>query len=144
MRSVFAVMLSMMVAGSAMAGGKKPCEVNYTQEGKFMSGRRFSTWDVVPGVSLATAFKRIQTEGVKAGLQVTASDAKNGMLSFTQPSAGAVLGGGTVNLPWNVVIEAQGKDVKITVTKTTPGGYNTSADFQKASMCGVIDAARNP
>ena len=144
MRRFLGITLLMIAAGTATAGGKKPCETNYTQEGKFMTGRRFSTWDVVPGVSVATAFKRIQSEGVKAGLQVASSDAKSGTISFTQPNAGAILGGGTASLPWNVVIEAQGKDVKVTVVKTTPGGYNTSADFQKASMCGVIDAARNP
>ena len=53
------------------------------------------------------------------------------------------LAGVKATLPWNVVIEAQGKkDVKITVTKTTPGGYATSQDFQITSMCAVIDAAR--
>ncbi|MFZ5637422.1 MAG: hypothetical protein ACOY82_12660 [Pseudomonadota bacterium] len=144
MLKLFGTTLLLIAAGAAAAGEKKPCETNYTQEGKFMTGRRFSTWDVVPGVSLATAFKRISSEGTKSGLQIASSDQKTGTISFMQQNGGQILGGGSVNLPWNVAIEAQGKDVKITVTKTTPGGYNTSADFQKESMCAVIDAARNP
>jgi hypothetical protein len=52
--------------------------------------------------------------------------------------------GQQVDLPWNVTVEEEGAGSKITVSKTTPGGYATSKDFQIKSMCAVIDAARNP
>lgn len=134
----------LLAAASAAAADKKPCEVNFTQEGKFTTGRRFSTWDVVPAVSTSTAYKRIYAEGTKAGLQVASSDEKAGTIAFVQPNGGVDLSGAKATLPWNVVIEPQDKSVKVTVTKTTPGGYPTSTDFQKESMCAVIDAARNP
>lgn len=64
------------------------------------------------------------------------------MISFEQSNGGVDLSGAKAILPWNVVIEPQGKNVKITVTKTTPGGFSTSTDFQITSMCAVIDAGR--
>ena len=134
----------LLAAASAAAADKKPCEVHFTQEGKFTTGRRFSTWDVVPAVSTSTAYKRIYAEGTKAGLQVASSDEKTGTIAFVQPNGGVDLAGAKATLPWNVVIEPQDASVKVTVTKTTPGGYPTSTDFQKESMCAVIDAARNP
>jgi len=147
MRKIMGMALVLAAAGAssaAVAADKKPCVTNFTQEGRFMTGRRFSTWDSVPGVSVATAYKRIYSEGTKSGLQVASSDQRAGTIAFVQPNGGVDLAGSKATLPWNVVIEAQGKGVKITVTKTTPGGYSTSADFQKESMCAVIDAARNP
>ena len=139
-RLAMTVLLAM--AGTAVAADPA-CKTNFRQEGKYLAGRSFTTWDVVPGVSVSTAFKRIYTEGTKSGLRVASSDEKVGVISFEQPNGGVDLAGVKATLPWNVVIEAQGKkDVKITVTKTTPGGYATSQDFQITSMCAVIDAAR--
>lgn len=143
-----------MTAGPALAGKKKDeaaaaadargCVANYKQEGSFMSGRTFSTWDVVPGVSLSTAFKRIYTEGVKSGLKVSSSDEKMGSIVFEQANAGTTFGAqNMVSLPWNVFIEPEGKNVKVSVTKTTPASLSSTKEFQIKSMCAVIDAARN-
>jgi hypothetical protein len=142
MHKMLTMTVLLAMAGTATAADPA-CKTNFKQEGKFMTGRSFSTWDVVPGVNVSTAFKRIYTEGTKSGLRVASSDEKVGVISFEQPNGGVDLAGVKATLPWNVVIEAQGKkDVKITVTKTTPGGYATSQDFQITSMCAVIDAAR--
>lgn len=142
MHKMLAMTVLLAMAGTATAADPA-CKTNFKQEGKFMTGRSFSTWDVVQGVNVSTAFKRIYTEGTKSGLRVASSDEKVGVISFEQPNGGVDLAGVKATLPWNVVIEAQGKkDVKITVTKTTPGGYATSQDFQITSMCAVIDAAR--
>ncbi len=46
------------LAGSAMAAGPA-CKTNFKQEGKFMTARTFTTWDVVTGVNVSTAYKRI-------------------------------------------------------------------------------------
>lgn len=143
MRKLLATMALLAMTGTALAADP-PCKTNFKQEGKFMTGRTFTTWDVVPGVSVATAFKRIYSEGTKSGLRVVSSDQNAGTISFDQPNGGVDLAGAKATLPWNVVIEAQGKAVKISVTKTTPGGYSTSTDFQITSMCAVIDAGRNP
>jgi hypothetical protein len=143
MRKLFAMAMLLAVAGSAVAADPA-CKTNFNQQGNYLTGRNFSTWDVVPGVKVATAFKRISTEGTKSGLRVVSSDVSSGVISFDQPNGGtADFGGEKATLPWNVVIEQQGKDVKITVTKTTPGGFSTSKGFQIKSMCAVIDAARN-
>lgn len=140
MTAMTAAMLAM--AGTATAADPA-CKTNFKQEGRYITGRSFTTWDTVPGVSVSTAFKRIYAEGTKSGLRVASSDEKVGVISFEQPNGGVDFGGDKATLPWNVVIEPQGKkDVKITVTKTTPGGYATSQDFQITSMCAVIDAAR--
>jgi hypothetical protein len=133
------VLLAM--AGTATAADPA-CKTNFKQDGSFMSGRTFTTWDVVQGVSVSAAYKRIYTEGTKSGLRVASSDEKAGVISFEQPNGGVDVGGAKATLPWNVVIEPQGKSIKISVTKTTPGGFSTSKDFQITSMCAVIDAAR--
>lgn len=130
-------------AAVAAAADNPPCKSNFKQEGGFMGGRSFTTWDVVP-VAPSLAFKRIYAEGTKSGLQVASSDKDMGSISFEQRNAGVVANGAQVTLPWNVSIEAEGKGSRITVTKTTPGGYSTSKDFQITSMCAVIDAARDP
>ncbi|WP_313442417.1 hypothetical protein [Stenotrophomonas sp.] len=120
------------------ASAQKACETNYTKSGSFFAGRTFTTWDVVPTVAPADALKRIQIEGVKSGLKVATVDKDLGMLTFEQNTQ---LNGGQITLPWNVLIEAEGKGSKITVTKMTPPSYATGEDFQKKSMCGVIEAA---
>ena len=142
MRKLFAMTALLALAGSAMAADPA-CKTNFKQQGKYMTGRSFTTWETVPGVSVSTAFKRIYAEGTKSGLRVVSSDEKSGVISFEQPNGGVDLGGAKATLPWNVVIEPQGKkEVKITVTKTTPAGFSTSTDFQITSMCAVIDSAR--
>lgn len=141
MRKLFAMTALLALSGTAMAADPA-CKTNFKQTGKYMTGRSFTTWDVVKGVSVSAAFKRIYAEGTKSGLRVVSSDQKAGVISFEQPNGGVDLGGSKATLPWNVVIEPQGKDVKITVTKTTPGGFATSTDFQITSMCAVIDSGR--
>lgn len=141
MRKMFATIALLALAAPALAADPA-CKTNFTQTGKFMSGRTFTTWDVVKGTTVPAAFKRIYAEGTKSGLRVVSSDEKAGVISFEQPNGGVDLGGAKATLPWNVVIEPQGKDVKISVTKTTPGGFSTSVDFQITSMCAVIDVAR--
>ncbi len=134
--------LTLCVLSPAAWAEEPPCRVNYKQEGNLLSGRRFSTWDVVPNVSVETAFKRIYVEGTQSGLTVASSDKEMGVISFEQANAGSILGKGTVSVPWNVSIDAEGTGVKIRVTKLTPPNYNTGKEFQMKSMCGVIDAAR--
>jgi hypothetical protein len=142
MHKLLAMTVLLAMAGTAVAADPA-CKTNFKQDGKFMTGRSFTTWDTVAGVNVSTAYKRIYAEGTKSGLRVASSDEKAGVISFEQPNGGVDLAGSKATLPWNVVIEPQGKkDVKITVTKTTPGGYPTSQDFQITSMCAVIDAAR--
>ena len=143
LRSSLLLLLACAHAGNSDAA-TPPCELNYEQEGNFFGGRRFSTWDVVADVPPATALKRITIEGVKSGLTVAHSDQDLGILTFQQANAGVTNTGQQVNLPWNVTIESTQPGLKITVSKTTPGGYATSEDFQIASMCAVIDAARDP
>jgi hypothetical protein len=144
MRRLLATMVLLAMTGTALAADPA-CKTNFKQEGKFITGRTFTTWDVVPGVSVATAYKRIYSEGTKSGLRVASSDQAAGVISFEQPNGGVDLTGAKATLPWNVVIEPEGKkDVRITVTKTTPGGFSTSTEFQITSMCAVIDAGRNP
>lgn len=142
-------MILLAIAGicSAHAGeAKRPCEVNYVQTGKYMSGRHFSTWDVVIDVPPQVAFKRIYTEGIKSGFKVSSSDKEMGIISLEQGNAGSTLlnDGQLVSLPWNVVIEKSGHGSKINVAKTVPPTYATSKNYQIQSMCSVIDAARNP
>lgn len=139
----FAVGALLLGCPGAFAGSP-PCEVHYQQDGNLIGGPQFSTWDVVANVPLAVAFKRITVEAVKSGLSVAHSDVELGILSFTQANAGVTNTGQQVNLPWTVTIESAATGLKITVSKTAPGGYATSEDFQIASMCAVIDAARNP
>ena len=141
MRKAVAMTMLLAMAGTAVAADPA-CKSNFKQEGKFMIGRSFSTWDTVSGVNVSTAYKRIYTEGTKSGLRVASSDENVGVIAFEQPNGGVDLAGSKATLPWNVAIEPQGKSVKIRVTKTTPGGYPTSTDFQITSMCAVIDAAR--
>ena len=118
------------------------CEVNYSQEGGFLAGRRFTTWGVVAGVATNDAYNRIYKEGLKSGLTVASADRELGAIAFRQANAGVTNTGQSVDVPWNVTIEADPAGAKITVSKTTPGGYATSRDFQIRSMCAVIDAAR--
>ncbi len=135
---------TLLMSGVDVMAAKPPCEGHYQQNGSFIAGRQFTTWDIVTDVPVSVAVKRITLEGVKSGLTVAHSDIDLGILAFSQANAGVTNSGQQVNLPWNVTMEAEGSGSKITVSKTTPGGYATSQDFQMASMCAVIDAARNP
>lgn len=136
--------LVLLVAAPAFAQDKA-CETNYKQEGGFMSGRRFSTFETLPDVKPDVAYKRIYQGGVKSGLTVALADKEMGVINFQQSGAGTTFGGNgqSVSIPWNVSIEEDGAGSRITVTKTTPPSYPTSADAQKTMMCGVVDEARN-
>ena len=126
--------------GSADTGATKPgCEVNYKQEGSFLGGRRFSTSDVLAGVGKDDAFRRIYAELVKSGFKVGTSDKEMGTLTTEYV---ATHNNTSIALPLNVVIEPAGTDIKVTVNKTTPGGYATSREFQIRQMCEVIAAAK--
>ncbi|HEY0662683.1 MAG TPA: hypothetical protein VGD21_15345 [Lysobacter sp.] len=128
------------VAGVANAdtAAKPACETNYKQEGSFFGGRRFSTFDVLAGVDKDVAYKRVYAEMMKSGFKVTNSDRDMGMLASEYVTTH---NGASITLPLNVVIEPEGKGIKVTVNKTTPGGYATSQDFQVKQMCAVIDTA---
>jgi hypothetical protein len=138
MRKLLAMTVLLAMAGTA-AAADPACKTNYTQEGGFLSGRTFSTWEVMPTVKPADAYKRIHAGGIKAGLRVSLADKEAGALSFEQTST---LRRQPINLPWNIVIEPEGKGSKVTVSKSTPSGYATSEDAQIGSMCAVIDSAR--
>jgi hypothetical protein len=142
MKCVMLFVLVMGITTPALADDK-PCQKNYVQEGSFLAGRRFSSWDVVPAVSVEQAYRRIYAEGVKSGLTVASADEDIGVISFAQANAGVTNTGAQVSVPWNVTLEDADGGVKVTVVKTTPGGYATSEDFQITSMCAVIDAARS-
>ena len=124
---------------SETATAKPGCEANYKQEGSFFGGRRFSTSDVLAGVGRDDAFRRIYAELVKSGFKVGTSDKEMGMLTTEYV---ATHNNASIALPLNVVIEPAGTDIKVTVNKTTPGGYATSQEFQIRQMCEVIAAAR--
>lgn len=126
-------------AAPTLAADGRPCEANYQQGGNFLSGRTFTTWEIVPGVKPSEAFSRIQADGLKSGLRVASADKGSGTLSFEQNAAHK---GQTIQLPWNIVIEAAGKDSKVTVGKSTPPGYASSKESQINSMCAVIASAR--
>ena len=121
---------------------KAACEVNYLQEGGFLAVCRFTTWGVVAGVGTNDACSRIYREELKSGLTVASADRELGAIAFRQANAGVTDTGQSVDVPWNVTIEADPAGAKATVSKTTPGGYATHRDFQIRSMCAVIDAAR--
>ena len=138
---MIAAVLLALPAVDAIAA-EPACVSNYKVEGGFIAGRRFTTSDLVKDVTPEAAFKRIYMEGTKSGLTVAQSDNDMGIIQFQQLNAGVTSSGAQVNVPWNVAIEAKDGGSLITVSKNTPGGYATSEDFQKKSMCAVIDAAR--
>lgn len=123
---------------SAADAVQKPCEANYKQEGSFFAGRRFSTFDVLSGVEADAAFKRVYAEMVKSGFKVTNADKEMGMLTSEYVTTH---NNASITLPLNVIIEAEGAGIKVTVNKTTPSGYATSQDFQIKQMCAIIDTA---
>ena len=143
-RSVVVGMAALIIWQGAQASTVPQCETNYTQEGKYFSQRRFSTWEIVPNVSPDDAFKRIYLEGTKSGLTVVNSDKEMGIISFEQPGAGQTLGGQTVSVPWTIIIESVEGGLRIGVTKTVPPSYATSKKFQMQTMCQAIWAAKGP
>lgn len=142
MKSLLLLVVGLLTTAGESVAQEAACKVNFKQEGGFIAGRRFSTWDVVPGVSIAEAYKRIHLEGVKSGLNVIHGDKEMGTITFEQSNAGVTNTGAQVDLPWNVTLEDSAESVRVSVSKTTPGGYATSQEFQIESMCAVIDAAR--
>lgn len=137
MKKTSTLLFGVLAMGQAVAADKPQCEQNYKKEGSYFAGRRFMTWGDVSKPP-AEAFKLVYQEAVKSGLKVASSDKDMGVLSLEQNQQ---LDGNQVTLPWNVLIEAQGKGSKVSVTKTTPSGYATGEDYQIKSMCAVIDSA---
>jgi hypothetical protein len=129
-------------AAAPAAGGTADCVTNYKQEGNYIAGRRFSTSGFVPNVTTSVAYKRIYQEGVKSGLKLVSGDEKMGAIQFDQPNAGSSWGStDQVSITWSVFLEAEGKGVRVSISKITPPAYATGKDFQIKSMCAVVDAA---
>ena len=140
MKTMFWLAAALLAATGPALAETRACEANYQQSGNLVMGRQFSTWEILADVKPGEAFRRIQADGLKSGLRVGASDRESGVLSFEQTVTHR---GMPANLPWNIVITAAGKGSKISVSKSTPGGYASSKESQMQSMCMVIGSARN-
>lgn len=136
MGAVLAV--SMGIAGRAYAE-KPQCEANYQQQGGFLTGRTFSTWGDVAGSTQAAAFKKVYLVAAKSGLRIASADKDIGVISAEQVSNDAK---GQMTVPWNITVEQVKGMTRVSVSKTTPPGYATSAEAQMQGMCAVIEAAK--
>lgn len=134
-------LVALSITGQAMAQNPSQCEANYKQGGNFMTGRNFSTSGDV-ATAPDKAFKMIYQAVVKAGLVVINADKEAGVLSLVQKNAGeALTSDNPADLPWSVVVEANGTGSRISVSKQTPPSYPTSKDFEIKSMCSIITTA---
>lgn len=133
-----AVAASMLAAGTAQAE-KPQCETNYKQEGGFLTGRTFTTSADVQGTTAAAAFKKIYLGAAKSGLRIASADKDIGVISAEQVSNDSK---GQITVPWNITVEQIKGATRVSVSKTTPPGYATSAGAQMQGMCAVVQAAK--
>lgn len=124
-----------LVASGAMAA--EPCMENFKSEGNFLSGKKYSTWAVVSGVSQDHAFQKAVAFTVANGFTVTSASKDAGVISAAQ----TVSYGQGKTVPLGIVLQPDGGNLRISMNYATSGGVMSPDDAIKRHFCMTIASA---
>ncbi len=127
------IVLAMLVPSVSMAG--QPCRDHYTQEGSFIKGRTFKSWQEYPALPPAQAFKKAYQKVLGDGFKIITADKEMGAISAQQNVTGS-----DKTVPLNVLVEEQGKGSKVSLTFATSGGLAVGQEAVQGGMCDILEA----
>jgi hypothetical protein len=116
------------------------CQSHFTMEGSFLTGRKYSTWVLLPGVAKAEAYTRTYSSIAKDGWSIFNADKDAGIIS----SAQSVSFGKGSQAPMIVTVEAVGIGSKLSATLRTGGAQLAREETIRAKLCSYLISATSP
>lgn len=111
------------------------CASNFTIEGGFWSGMRFSTFEEFPKKTANNAFDALLRSVAASGYQVNSSNKEAGMISASQ----TVSYGEGKTAPLNFVIRKLAQSgVRVEVSFSTSGGVSAPTDAVQKEFCKLL------
>lgn len=134
---LLASVMIIALAGASLNGcataPQPTCESNFDTDGSLFTGKRFSTFSVVPDISYAKAYDSLYKILVSDGYYIQTADAKAGVISAFQ----------NVNLsdkkaPLNALVESQAGGIKVSLIFVASAGIYTPENGARAEFCRII------
>ena len=120
--------------------GAIDCQSHFTIEGNFLTGKKYSTWVVLPGVSKAEAYTRVYSSIAKDGWSIANADKDAGIISSSQ---GVSYGKGS-QAPMLITVEAAEKGSRVSVTFRTGGAQVAREESIRTKLCSYLGSAVSP
>ena len=127
------IVLAMLVPSVSMAG--QPCRDHYTQEGSFIKGRTFKSWQEYPALPPAQAFKKAYQKVLGDGFKIITADKEMGAISAQQNVTGS-----DKTVPLNVLVGERGRGTRVSQTISTRVGLALGQEAEQAGLCGILEA----
>lgn len=124
-----------LIATGAIAAN--PCMENFKAEGNFFTGKQYTTWGVISGVSQDAAFNKAVAYTVANGFTVTSTNKDAGVISAMQ----TVSYGQGKTVPLGIVMQPEGGNLRVSMNYATSGGVMSPEDAIKRHFCMTIAAA---
>jgi hypothetical protein len=129
-----------IIAGADEIPSALDCQTHFTTEGNFFTGRKYSTWVLLPAVSKGEAYARIYSSIAKDGWSILNADKDAGIISSTQ---GVSYSKGS-QAPMMVTVEVAGKGSRVSVTFRTGGAQLAREETLRTILCSYLGAAMSP
>lgn len=109
------------------------CESNFSTTGSFLTGKQFSTSEVVQGVSVKEAYSSLYKILAGDGYYIQSANERHGVISAYQ----------NVNLsskqaPLNAVVKESGDGVQVSLTFLAAAGIFTPEGGARDEFCRII------
>lgn len=114
------------------------CEANFAARGSILTGKRFTTTSIIPGITPPVAYDSLYRILADDGYYIQSADQRRGIISASQ----------NVNLsdkraPLNAIIEAQGSGSKVTLIFVASAGVYTPESGARYEFCRIIQRINN-
>jgi hypothetical protein len=133
------ILSTFVVTGCASTSiSPRGCESNFSTQGSFLSGKRFSTSEVINGISEKDAYASLYKILAGDGYYIQSSNERLGVISAFQ----------NVNLsdkkaPLNALVKGAGQDVEVSLTFVASGGVYTPEVGARNEFCRIISRVKN-
>lgn len=111
------------------------CATNFTTEGGFWSGMKYSTFEEFPKKTVGGTFDALLRSVAASGYQINSSNKEAGMISASQ----TVSYGEGKTAPLNFVIRKLAQSgVRVDVSFSTSGGVSASTEAAQKEFCKLL------
>ncbi|WP_163008014.1 hypothetical protein [Pseudomonas viridiflava] len=132
-----ALFLSILaVGGCAALHSSKECAQNLSTEGSIITGKKFTTSFVVPGVAADRVFESLSVVLLEEGFHIETSDPKRRFLSVYQD-----VNYSNKRAPLNAVVDPVSEGAKVTLIFVATAGIYAPESGVSAEFCKINQSA---
>lgn len=110
------------------------CATNFSTEGSFWSGTRYSTFEEYPKKTVTGAFDALLRSVAANGYQINSTNKESGTISASQ----TVSYGQGKTAPLNFVVQKSAQGVRVDASFSTSGGVSAAAEDVKKGFCKLM------